>query len=156
MAILADNGDPDFNHDGLLNCTDIDALVAEIAAGTNSTLFDLTGDGTVDIADLDEWRVRGGAVNLASGNPYLVGDATLDGTVDALDFIAWSDNKFTSVAAWCGGDFNAEGTVDGLDFILWNDNKFTSSGGVSAVPEPGAGVLSFVALTLLAVARVRR
>ena len=34
---------------------------AEIAAGTNSRLFDLTGDGLVDIADLDEWRVQGGA-----------------------------------------------------------------------------------------------
>ena len=57
-------GDPDFNNDGQLNCTDIDALVAEIAAGTNSSLFDLTGDGLVDIADLDEWRVQGGAANL--------------------------------------------------------------------------------------------
>ena len=64
---------PDFSGDGVLDCIDIDALVAEIAAGTNSSLFDLTGDGLVDTADLDEWRVQGGASNLPSGNPYLVG-----------------------------------------------------------------------------------
>jgi hypothetical protein len=144
---------PDFNSDGILDCIDIDSLVAEIVAGTNTSTFDLTRDGVVDTADLYEWRVQGGAANLQSGNPYLVGDANLDGAVGGEDFIAWNDHKFTSVAAWCSGDFNADGTVNGQDFDLWNDNKFTSSDGVSAVPEPSTVVVLFAAVLGLAVVR---
>jgi hypothetical protein len=145
----------DFDHNGLHECVDVDDLVAEIVAGTHTSSFDLTGDGFVDAADLDEWLVQGGAANLPSGNPYLVGDANLDGTVDGLDFIEWNDHKFTSVAAWCSGDFNADGVIDGQDFILWNENKFTSSDGLSAVPEPGMGVILIAALIGLAVVRRR-
>ena len=104
-------GDPDFNNDGQLNCTDIDALVAEIAAGTNSSLFDLTGDGLVDIADLDEWRVQGGAANLPSGNPYLPGDANLDSAVDASDFNIWNSHRLSQTPAWCAGDFKGRRRV---------------------------------------------
>jgi probable HAF family extracellular repeat protein len=144
---------PDFNGDGILDCIDIDALVAEIVSEANGADFDLTGDGLVDIADLDQWRVQGGAANLLSGNPYLVGDATLNGIVDGLDYIAWNDHKFTSVAAWCSGDFNADGTVNGDDFVLWNANKFMSSDSVSAVPEPSTVVVLFAAVLGLAVVR---
>jgi formylglycine-generating enzyme required for sulfatase activity len=143
---------PDFNNDGLINCIDVDSLVGEIAGGTNRATFDLTSDGVVDIADLREWLVQGGAANLPSGNPYLVGDATLNGVVDGLDYIEWNAHKFTSTAAWCSGDFNADGVVDGLDFFLWNDNKFTSSD-VASVPEPCAGILLISALIGLAVVR---
>ena len=140
-------GDPDFNTDGSLDCLDADALVAEIVAGTHGTLYDLTGDGSVDSADLDQWLADAGAVNLASGNPYLIGDANLDGVVDGQDFVEWNDHKFTSSAAWCDGDFNADGVVDGQDFVLWNNNKFMAadasvgpSDNISAVPEPAHAV----------------
>ncbi len=128
----------DFDGDGDFDGMDVDSLVAVIATGTNNLLFDLTGDMLVDTNDLNQWLAIAGAVNLASGNPYLVGDATLDGFVDGQDFIRWNTNKFTSVAAWTAGDFTADGVVDGQDFIRWNTNKFMSSdvGGVSLVPEP--------------------
>ncbi len=42
----------DFNRDAMWNCLDIDALVADIAAGADSALYDLTGDGHVNHADL--------------------------------------------------------------------------------------------------------
>ena len=128
---------PDFSGDGILDCTDIDALVAEIAAGTNDPAFDLTGEGLVDLADRDSWLAQAGAVNIASGNPYLLADANLDETVDGLDFIAWNENRFTSNPAWCLGDFNADGFVDGGDFILWNDNRFTASDHPSSVLGSG-------------------
>ncbi|MEM8681426.1 MAG: multicopper oxidase domain-containing protein, partial [Planctomycetota bacterium] len=47
--------DGDFNDDGIFDCTDINALTSGIAAGTTDLLFDLTGDGVVDLADRDEW-----------------------------------------------------------------------------------------------------
>ncbi len=119
--------DGDFNDDGLWDTVDIDMLVADIVGGGTPGSFDLSGDGFVDIADVDAWCAEAGAINLTSGNPYLVGDANLDGFVDGSDFVAWNNNKFTTVAAWTAADFNADGTVDGQDFTLWNANKFMSA-----------------------------
>lgn len=134
--------DGDFNNDGQFNCTDVDALVANIVGGTNPPAFDLTSDGLVNTVDLTAWLGQAGAKNLASGNPYLPGDANLNGSVDGSDFGIWNGNKFTNVPAWCSGDFNASGAVDGSDFNLWNANKFLSADSVAAVPEPtGAAVL---------------
>ena len=133
--------DPDFNNDGLIDCLDVDNLVAEIAAGSDGADFDLTGDGVVDAEDLDEWLAQAGAANLPSGNSYLVGDANLDGTVDGSDFFAWNNNKFTDVAGWCSADFNADDIIDGEDFLLWNGNKFLSSDNGIAIPEPIMSVL---------------
>jgi hypothetical protein len=128
--------DGDFDANGNLDLVDIDALVLEISQAAYEPLFDLTGDGLLDLDDLDRWLALGGAENLPSGSPYLIGDANLDGAVDGLDFIAWNEAKFTETAAWSVGDFDADGFVDGLDFILWNEFKFMSAD-VTGVPEPG-------------------
>ena len=84
----------DFNADGNLDGADVDLLVARIARSDTNLLFDLTGDGRIDTADLELWRALGGAENLPSGNPYLPGDANLDGLVDGSDFAAWNANRF--------------------------------------------------------------
>ena len=107
----------------------MDALVAEIAAGTHGLALDLTGDGRVDLADRDDWLTRAGEINLGPGKEYLLGDANLDGLVDGRDFNVWNGHKFTTVAAWSSGDFNADGHVDGSDFGIWNINKFQISDG---------------------------
>jgi hypothetical protein len=147
----------DFNGDGSYDCLDIDALVAEIAAGTNSALLDLTGDGAVDGDDLDAWLVEGGANNpmATGGNPFLKGDANLDGFVDGLDFIDWNAGKFMAIPEWCAGDFNADGFVDGLDFIIWNEHKFMSSDSATPVPEP-ASVPMLIAGLMLCEALISR
>ena len=41
----------DFDADGDLDCNDIDALSRGAAAGTDNLLFDVTGDGAVDVAE---------------------------------------------------------------------------------------------------------
>jgi hypothetical protein len=46
-------------------------------------------------------------------------------------------------------DANGDGVTDGQDFILWNDNKFMSADRLSAIPEPGAAMLSCVGLFLM-------
>jgi len=122
----------DFDADGDCDLDDIDALVMEIVAGTNSASFDLTGDGSVNLADRDQWLADAGALNLVSGNPYLLGDANLDGNVDGQDFLIWNSNKFSSTGRWSQGDFNADGNTDGQDFLIWNSNKFQSSDTVSS------------------------
>ncbi len=135
----------DFDGDGSCGLSDIDQLIAAIAAGTNDAQFDLTGDGLVDTADRDAWLADAGEVNLGAGQAYIVGDANLDGFVDVSDFNIWNNNKFTNTAKWSQADFNADGVTDVPDFNLWNNTKFTSSG-TAAVPEPGS--LSLVLLLL--------
>ena len=132
--------DGDFDNDGAYGCSDVDALVADIANGNNSASFDLDGDGSVNGADLDAWLAEAGEANIGPGRSYLEGDANLDGVVDTSDFNVWNGNKFTGTPAWCSGDFSADGVVDTSDLNIWNGNKFTSSD-VSAVPEPGSFAL---------------
>lgn len=143
----------DLNLDARIDCVDIDALVAEIAAGTNQHYFDLTGDGLVNLDDRDLWLSVAGAVLNPSHNPLLVGDANLDGVVDGQDFIQWNIHKFESTPAWCHGDFNADGVVDGQDFIEWNVRKFMASAGTPSAPVPevtACGLLSaYLCLTLV-------
>ena len=125
----------DFDGNGTCDLDDIDALVAEIAAGTNDLAFDLTGDALVNLSDRDQWLADAGALNLPSGNAYLLGDANLDGTVDGIDFLAWNDNKFKANGLWSGGDWNADGTTDGQDFIIWNNTKFQSADGAASLVD---------------------
>ena len=132
----------DFDSSGGCDINDIDALVMEIAAGGNDLSFDLTGDGMVDGADLNEWRSVAGEANLGEGRAYLAGDANLDAVVDGQDFVVWNGSKFTATGKWSEGDFNADGNTDGQDFIVWNSSKFQSAD-VTTVPEP-SGLLSLL------------
>ena len=146
-----DFNDCDFDDSGACDATDINALMAEIAAGTNNADFDLTNDGNVNIDDRDAWLADAGNRNI--GAAYLVADANLDGAVDGSDFIAWNTNKFSATTNWTDGDFNGDGVADGQDFIDWNNNKFMSSD-VSSVPEPaGIALLGFAGLLLAACRR---
>ena len=137
--------DGDFDHNGEMDCADVDQLAAAVASGQNDLAYDLSGDGEVDLDDRDLWLVEAGAANSLPG-AYLAADANLDGTVDGQDFVEWNDNKFTTNASFCSGDFDMNGAVDGADFIIWNDLKFTASdqrsGHNQVVPEPGSLVMS--------------
>ncbi len=121
----------DFDANGRFDCADVDALVANIVAGSHATAFDLTGDGQVSTLDLDKWRNVAGASELASGNPFPRGDVNLDGSVDATDFGIWNANRFTSNASWCAGDLNADGSIDVSDFNLWNTHNGTNASAVA-------------------------
>ncbi len=147
---------PDFDNDGLLGCSDIDLLTAAVANMGNDPAFDLTGDGSVNLADRDAWLALAGAANLDSQNPYLVGDANLDGSVDTSDFNIWNSNKFTGTAAWCSGDFSADGSVDTSDFNLWNSNKFRSSADGAMVPEPSSALYLLGMLATIPIFRPKR
>jgi hypothetical protein len=147
----------DFNNSGACDIDDIDALVAEVVAGTNDPAFDLTGDGVVnreDIRDPDDgWLRLAGEENIGPGKSYLEGDITLDGVVDGLDFIDWNTNKFMASGLWSLADLDANGVTDGLDFIIWNTFKFMSSDS-QVVPEPSTW--SLLALVGVAVTMFTR
>ncbi len=133
--------DGDFNSDTLVNIADIDALVAEIASMGGGPLYDLNGDGLVDLTDLNQWMSLAGDRNLGPGRAYKLGDANLDGYVDGQDFLVWNTYKFTVGGAWSRGDFDADGLTDASDFVIWMSNKFTSSfNRVSLAPRPANAV----------------
>ena len=138
----------DFNGDLLVDCHDIDALVAELAAGGTAAEFDLNGDASVDAADLDLWLAEAGNFNV--GAAYRYGDATLDGVVDVSDFNVWNDHRFSAGTGWCSGDFTADGWVDVGDFNVWNGNKFGAAAiQAAAVPEPEFALARFLSLAFI-------
>ncbi len=122
----------DFDNDGDLDCTDVNALSTAIATGSTDLQYDVTDDGEVDADDLQEW-----VLNLKQ---TLFGDADLNFSVDGSDFGIWNANKFTSGTDWCRGDFNADGASDGSDFGVWNANKFQSVLRGAPAPLPAAGL----------------
>jgi hypothetical protein len=67
----------DFDGSGVLDLPDINLLMDAVRAGTNDPTFDLTGSGTVTLADRDEW-----VLNLFGSSA--IGDVNLDGGVTAL------------------------------------------------------------------------
>ena len=133
----------DFDFDGTLTAADIDQLCS--ALGGADLSFDISGDGQVDMDDVDQL--------VLDEIGTLFGDANLDGVVDGIDFTLWNDGKFQSGQGWATGDFDCDMTTDGRDFLVWNDNKFQSAD-VHAVPEPGLwmpiwSILSFVQIPWL-------
>ena len=125
VPVQASNAD--FNVDGNVDIMDIDYLVREIVAGPGDAVFDLTGDGIVDIADLTTWLSEAAAHNEIS-QPYLPGDSNLDGAVNTIDLNILALNWRQDVALWSGGDFTADGIVDSSDL-----NGLCSTGGIPSL-----------------------
>jgi hypothetical protein len=134
----------DANDDGLVNAADIDLLFAAVAdptrggavsASLGQEWYDLTGDGLLTSADMDE------LVREILGTEY--GDHDLDGDVDGADLAAIRGG-FATGAGWASGDNDGDGDVDGSDFLRWQQFAgFTNMPVIAAaVPEPGCGVLA--------------
>ena len=142
----------DFNNDSHIGVSGIDALVEEIVAGTNGASFDLTGEGTVDEADLTRWLSEAAARNGVSQEEYLAGDSNLDGSVDATDLNNLALNWQQEIARWSGGDFSADGVVDSADLnelaLNWRQSIPMASTASAQVPEPSAWLLTFIGLAL--------
>ncbi len=78
------------------------------------------------------------------------GDVNFDGTVNIFDVNLVSSNWSTAGPT---GDANHDGTVDIFDINLISSNWSPPGGGVAAVPEPAAWLLSAAGLTCLALGR---
>ena len=125
--------DGDFDNNGEYEVVDLDQLIQRVNQVSLDPVFDLSGNGIVDLADRDLWLSEAGSNNLPNQTAYLPGDANLDGIVDVSDFNIWNRNKFVSNdpdspgMGWSTGDFNGDGVTDVADFNIWNINKFTSA-----------------------------
>ncbi len=132
----------DFDEDGELTLADIDLLSAAIVAGTSdSSRYDLDGNGPVDVDDLEMF------LNIAGRT---AGDTDLNGEVGFTDFLVLSSNFGTTVTSrWSDGDFNASGEVDFADFLVLSGNFGQASSSLQSVPEPTSHHLPIILLTLL-------
>jgi hypothetical protein len=128
----------DFDGNAVADIDDVDMLVAEIAAGAASQLFDLTGDGEVNSLDLDEWLTVAAEQNGFS-EAFLSGDSNLDGLVDSQDLNNLAMNWQQSVGFWSRGDFNADGIVNAHDLnelaMNWQQS-IPLAAASGAVPHP--------------------
>ena len=98
----------DLTGDGTVDAADINALFGAINEGNMSTEFDLDGDGLVGQSDVTF------LVESIIGS--FMGDATLDGKVDAADLNRVGLNWQTiGEIGWEGGDFNGDRQVNASD-----------------------------------------
>jgi hypothetical protein len=88
----------------------------------------------------------------------LAGDFNRDGTVSAADYTVWRNSL--GQAGNTAADANEDNVVDLDDYAMWKANfgrsETAGAGGVTAVPEPPACLLTFLAAFGLVVGRIRR
>ncbi len=104
----------DFNADLMVSAVDIDLLFAEVRSSSLSPIHDLTADGRIDQADVDEL--------VENVLDTFVGDADLDGEVGFSDFVALAEAFGRTDASWSEGNFSGDGDVDFADFVLLSEN----------------------------------
>lgn len=106
----------DLNHDGQVDATDIDVLVAN--RGSSNPAFDLTGDGEVGQQDVDQ------LVLVSMERRY--GDTDLNQRVDIHDFniiaIHFDPTGQNPDNGWATGDMNGDGLVDVMDVNILANN----------------------------------
>jgi hypothetical protein len=153
----------DLNHDGATNAADID-LISRQANSSYTWANDLNSDGKVDVTDADTL--------VHSVLATLDGDATLDGSVDFNDLVKLAQhyNIEDGNRSWAEGDFSHDGNVDFNDLVRlaqhYNMSAVDGSGfsqefqaamAAAEVPEPSAGVVLLLGISICAgMRRARR
>ena len=76
--------------------------------------------------------------------PEADADFDQDGDVDGSDFLTWQQN-LGSAGGLSQGDATGDGFVDAEDLEYWSQQYGGGAPPATAVPEPGAGVLTGLA-----------
>ena len=144
----------DFDGSGALDVADVDALVEQIAAGTNEALFDLNSDSMVNDNDLTIW--------VKDLKKTWFGDANLDNEFNSSDLVvvlAAGAYEADVKAVWSTGDFTADGRAASSDLVAAladGGYEIGPPAAINPVPEPnGIGILT-IALGLAAVSSTLR
>ena len=146
-------GDPgDFDGDGAVGTSDINALIAAIKDPNAASSFDVDGSGTVDDADRISW--------VKDVKRTWIGDANLDGEFNSTDFVnVFQAGLFESgnMAGWEQGDWNGDMVFDSGDFVAAFQDGGFENGPVppAAVPEPASASLMLLGL-LASLGLIRR
>ena len=142
----------DVTRNGVLDVDDMNLLVRESASGSNTSAFDITGDGLVDGLDVTFW-----ARDLKH---TWIGDANLDGEFNSADLVeVFQAGKYELGldAGWVEGDWTGDGRFDSSDMVsAFQDGGYELGARTvaTAVPEPTSCVL--VLIGALAICRLRR
>lgn len=127
----------DFNASGQYDPEDIDMLYAQIPGSSPpaDASYDLTGDGSIDQADVDELVLQ------LMNRRY--GDADLDQDIDITDFNSLSSHFDPSGIhlRWDNANFDGDGDVDITDFNTISNNFAPDGYNGNAIPEPSTIVL---------------
>lgn len=145
----------DYNSNGQLDASDIDALTAAVLAGDTATRYDLDNNGAVNAADRTMW--------VESLKKTYLGDANLDGQFNSTDLIfVFQRGKYEDTvednATWEDGDWDGDRDFNSSDFVIAFQGAGYESGpraATSTVPEPTSSCI-LTALTLLGIVRSRR
>ena len=140
--------------DASCDTDDLNALIA--ALNTTDVLFDLTSDGVVDVADLDEWLSLAATENGYS-SPYLRGDLHLDRDVDLSDYnmltLYFNPSGTYGPYLWDHANFDGDNDVDLADYNALASNFSPAGYGAAAVPEPAAALLALLGMLLFSACR---
>ncbi|MFO0791263.1 MAG: hypothetical protein U0805_17510 [Pirellulales bacterium] len=134
----------DVDSSGVADAADIAQLYASF--GTTTWLTDLNVDGVVDIEDVK--------TSISKLFRTVTGDFNLDGSVDAADYVVLREHLGQSSATFVQGDATFDGVVGPDDLSVWRSyfgfarQPLAPAVGaaVSAVPEPGGGLLAVIAI----------
>jgi hypothetical protein len=92
-------------------------------------------------------------ISFEVASPFLAADFDEDGFVDGDDLATWQTNFGLSAGATKSvGDANLDGAIDGGDYLLWQQqfNAAAASLASTSVPEPAAGAMLLLAISLAA------
>jgi hypothetical protein len=136
----------DFDGDGDLDASDIDALSTAVRSQSTDIKFDVNGDNAINASDRDQW------VNVLKKTYY--GDSDLSGEFNSADFVAvfqsgQYEDSIAGNSTWATGDWNGDAEFNSTDFV----QAFQAGGyekgprpSTSAVPEPSSAALLAIGL----------
>ena len=136
----------DFDSNGILDISDIDDLLTQVAGGENPPTYDLNDDTLVNFEDIRVWTK-----DLAN---TWIGDVNLDGQFDSGDLVdVFKANQYEDSAlensSWATGDWNGDHEFNSSDLVAaFQDNGFEQGTrqAVAAVPESSTSVLLLIGL----------